>query len=344
VGAAPRRVQGGIVTSVAPRALSVAELQAAVEAAWQGDFRPTGSTRGRTTTREPTGSADATVGSGGSSGRLVRDGGRSAGIQARGQLADSLGDAATCLPGLASGHRSVVVVAAHPGAGASSVALAVAVVVAESDMCTHLVDCAAPNLSGLVASSDTELGTDGSGWRKGRRGSVTIHRPGAKSVAGPPLLTRTSARPDAGLALVLDPAWPSAEPAVAASRIIDLPESTELIVVTRVSVPGLRATEGLLAHLPGRSPLIAAIGAGRWPGVVTASCGPYVRAARAAGRVVAAPLDPDLAVTGLSTDPLPRPLLAAARALARFASPWSVPTRSAADRTHLSTLAGRPNG
>src|SRR4051812_2315580 len=73
------------------------------------------------------------------------------------------------------GHPVVLVVAGHAGAGASTVALAVAEGLAE-DRPVQLVDYAEPVRSGLAAASAIELGTDGAGWRRGRRGRLDVFR------------------------------------------------------------------------------------------------------------------------------------------------------------------------
>jgi len=96
--------------------------------------------------------------------------------------------------------------------------------------------------------------------------------------------------------------------------------SAELVVVTRLTVPGVRQTEHLLATL--RVPaVLAVVGSGRWPGEVTASCGPAIRAAREAGRAVMVPVDRRLEISGLIADPLPKPVSAAGKSLAAHLSP-----------------------
>src|SRR3954471_15249765 len=81
------------------------------------------------------------------------------------------------IPGVAFdvGHPVVLVVAGHAGAGASTVALAVAEGLAEGRR-VQLVDYAEPVRSGVAAASTIELGTDGAGWRRGRRGRLDIFR------------------------------------------------------------------------------------------------------------------------------------------------------------------------
>jgi hypothetical protein len=115
--------------------------------------------------------------------------------------------------------------------------------------------------------------------------------------------------------LVVDVGWPAAAALATTGWVGELLAGQQLVVVCRVSVPGVRQAEQLLTELP-RPPLIAAVGPVRWPGVVTASCGPGLRAARAAGRVVGLPTVRPLEVTGLTADPLPRPVASAGGELA----------------------------
>ena len=77
------------------------------------------------------------------------------------------------------GRRWVAVVGAHRGAGASTVALALADAAATAGWPVHLVSCNAPAECGLVGAATVELGTDPAcDWRTGRRGaSVTLARP-----------------------------------------------------------------------------------------------------------------------------------------------------------------------
>jgi hypothetical protein len=64
-----------------------------------------------------------------------------------------------------------------------------------------------------------------------------------------------------------------------------------IVLVCRVTVPGLRLAEQLLAELDGTSIVLAAVGSGRWPGEVAASVGDRVRALREGRRVVTVPDD-----------------------------------------------------
>lgn len=202
----------------------------------------------------------------------------------------------------------IAVLAAHPGAGASTVALAISDAAAADDRRVHLVDTASPCRSGLVAAASEELGTEVSGaWRRGLRSGVTIDRPATElAPAGWP---NCSAGDVPGLTVV-DLAL--AEPENLARLVAD---RARPVVVCRPTVPGVRLTESLLAQMARQPAVIAAIGPSRWPGEVTASLGPRLRALRAAGRVVSVPTDRRLQITGPTSSPLPKPVRSAGRQL-----------------------------
>jgi hypothetical protein len=200
----------------------------------------------------------------------------------------------------------IAAVAAHAGAGASTVALAISDAAAADDLPVHLIDTAHPARSGLVAAASEELGTDVTGaWRRGVRSGVLIDRRATDlAPAGWPV------PPDGSALTVVDlgVAVPESLSGLAADRAC-------LIVVCRPTVPGVRLTEQLLGQLAHRPAAIAAIGPSRWPGEVTASLGPRFRALRAAGRVVPVPTDRRLQVTGLISSPLPKSVRSAGRQL-----------------------------
>ncbi len=294
-----------VVTGVEARTLSVVELQGALDAAWRGEFRPTDPPGGR--------SPKATSHGGRPQKRAVPDD--------RGAPPDHRSALGHVLSGLPANNPLAVVLPAHRGAGASTVALALGIALAKRDWRPHLIECSTPDQSGLAAATDTELGTSAAGWRFGTRGALTIHRPAAASVAGPPTLpeppvTRTSNSP-----LIVDPAWSSTEVVMGTGWAGGLAATAQVVLVLRTSVPGVQAAERILTRLSGRSSLVVVLGPGRWPGVVTASCGPLLFEARTEARVVALPIDDHLAFTGLTADPLPKSLQAAARVLAELAFP-----------------------
>ena len=217
------------------------------------------------------------------------------------------------------GCPAVAVLAGHAGAGASTVALAVADAAATAGIRVTLADCAEPGRSGLAAVTTAELGVDASGWRLGRRGAVQVDRLADRigAIEDIPTPRVDPVGPTGvGRLLVVDIGWPAGTALTAGGWVTEL-LAGELVVVCRASVPGVRQTEQLIAELP-RPPLVAVIGPTRWPGVVTASCGPGLRAAKAADRMVCLPVAGPLEVTGLTADPLPKSLAAAGRELAEL--------------------------
>jgi hypothetical protein len=224
---------------------------------------------------------------------------------------------ATPLPwaGADVGGPVVLAVAGHAGAGASTVALAVAEGLAE-DRRVQLVDYAEPVRSGLAAASAVELGTDGAGWRRGRRGRLDVFRLARCSADGefpPPPGTD-----DAEGLVVVDAGWSLT------TALLDSPGSlvrgAMVVVVTRVTVSAVRQTEHVLAAVDGEV-AVAAVGPARWPRVVEASCGPQLRELRSRGRVVRVPVDRRLETAGLTGDRLPKPVAAAGRSLAALLMP-----------------------
>ncbi|WNV75283.1 hypothetical protein [Geodermatophilus sp. DSM 44513] len=217
------------------------------------------------------------------------------------------------------GGPMVLAAAGHAGAGASTVALAVAEGLAESRR-VHLVDYAEPVRSGLVAASSIELGTDGAGWRHGRRGGLDVFRLARRSADGElPPVPETD---DAERLVVVDAGWSLT------CALLDFPGSlvrgAMVVVVTRVTVPAVRQTEHLLGAVDGTA-VVAAVGPARWPQVVEASCGPQLRELRVRGRVVPVPVDRRLEPAGLTGDRLPKPVAAAGRALAALLVPSGSP-------------------
>jgi len=197
----------------------------------------------------------------------------------------------------------IAVVAAHAGAGASTVALAIADVLAAAGKPVRLIETAHPARSGLVAASSAEMGLDPTGeWRRGSRELATIYRrTGDASPAGWPDLEPH------GADTVIDLGLPA--PA-SVSRLVE--DKPHLVVVCRPCIPGVRITEHLLAAVGEQPVVVAAVGPKRWPGEVTHSLGPRLRLLRERGLVVAVDDDRALQVTGPTHAPLPKAVLAAA--------------------------------
>jgi hypothetical protein len=243
----------------------------------------------------------------------------------RGQASRAAVTGTACRPDASSipwaafavGGRLVPVVAGHAGAGASTVALAVAEGLAESRR-VQLVDYAEPVRSGLVAASAIELGADGA-WRRGRRGRLDVVRLVRQPAdGGVPPLPETG---DAEGLVVVDAGWSLT------CALLDAPGPLvrgAMVVVTRVTVPAVRQTERVLAAVDGEV-AVAAVGPARWPQVVEASCGPRLRELRSRGRVVRVPVDCRLETAGLTGDRLPKPVAAAGRSLAALLVPAGSP-------------------
>jgi len=208
---------------------------------------------------------------------------------------------------LAAGWLAVL--AAHAGAGASTVALGLTDALTAAGRTPRLIEAAQPSKSGLVGSATAEMGLDSSGaWRRGAREMATIYRRAGE---------------------VNPIGWPDPEPGVT-ETVVDLGLPTaagldrlagdrvDVVVVCRPSIPGVRMAEQTLIDLDGLRVAVASVGPKRWPGEVTASLGPRLRAAREAGVVVAVDLDRRLQVTGPTQAPLPKPLLRAAADLLRL--------------------------
>ncbi len=224
---------------------------------------------------------------------------------------------------------TAMVLGAHPGAGSSVVALALAEAAARRDAAdgsapVRLVDAAPQATSGLICAAERELGVDPSGWRIGFRGEVEIHRITAAVESSehlPELATFESDR------LVVDAGRPFSELLAAPNPIAALVHRVPLVLVCRATVPGVRRAERVVADLPGR-PVVVGVGARRWPGPVRATFGPLLSAAHDAGRVALMPADVRLEINGIDADPLPKALTAAAMRLLDLIWPPALQTAS----------------
>jgi hypothetical protein len=229
--------------------------------------------------------------------------------------------------------RWVSVVAAQAGAGASTVALAIADVAAAVGRGAHLVETANLTRFGLAAVADAELGVDPDGaWRRGSRGRVTIHRRASDEI---PTDWPTLAASEDDL-VVIDLGSPMPDSVTRLST-----GGCPTVIVCRSTVPGVRLAEQVLNAVTGPV-IIASLGGGRWPGEVSASLGPRLRALLAGNAVVTVPTVRRLEVTGLTSSPLPKPVVAAGRSLLGLidathpgkatASAQSAPRRKGTDR------------
>jgi hypothetical protein len=96
-----------------------------------------------------------------------------------------------------------------------------------------------------------------------------------------------------------------------------------VVVVTCVTIPGLRHLESTLGRL-GQIPTVGAVvGPSRrhWPKEVQRSFGALTRDLDRRGRLIVIPRDPRLELAGIDSSPLPSPLLEAARSILKLTIP-----------------------
>lgn len=206
----------------------------------------------------------------------------------------------------------VVAVVGCPGTvGATTVAVALATVAGAA----RVVECCSFTASGLSAAGSAELGSD-AGWLRSTRGIVGLERTadlhGAVVDLPTPLATAT------GRLTVLDVGWDLAQ--VLSTRCwlrTQVRAATRLVVVTAATGPGLHHLDTIAALLPSTPLTVAVIGppVKKWPAPARAAMTPAVRRLLDRDRLIAVPHDPRLAAAGLTADPLPPPVLAAAHQL-----------------------------
>lgn len=233
-------------------------------------------------------------------------------------------------PNTAIPTRWVLVLGAHSGAGASTIALAIGEAARGVDEpCdVRLVEYAAdPTRSGLTAAAAAELGLDATGdWRRGQRGDLTLYRRQAGgsepwSAAAAPQqmwpadITQGHGARDQLVVVDLSGAgWSSA------NSTRDLSPADAAIVVLRASVPGVRNAEVLIDQLhevlrPGTPMVAAVVGPKRLPNVVTAAFGPRLSELRDSNALVSVPIHGRLTIAGLTGDALPKSVSAAGEAI-----------------------------
>jgi hypothetical protein len=234
-------------------------------------------------------------------------------------------------PGTALSGRVVMVVGCHGGAGASTLALAVAQAALASGRSARLLDCASPQRSGLLTAVDAELGVDGSGWRRGRRARLPIDRL-CDVLSSPTDVPAPPEQPPGGAEVtVVDTGWGVADVLAGDSWLAQEAGSAAMVLVARATIPALRQLEQGLATCPG-DPVVAVLGPTRWARSVHATAGRLLKAAESAGRVVIVPVDRHLSAAGITCAPLPKAVLEAgrqiiARVLAADSDPGSAEHR-----------------
>ena len=200
----------------------------------------------------------------------------------------------------AAAFEPCLVMGAHPWAGTSSVALALADQASSRHGRTILLDTAPPEASGLLTVARREL-PPRDGWAVGARGSVEVRRTLSSDSDRQPAATGE------GKVLV--------DAGCHDAGRVDRDGHAGVVLVCRSTIPGLRAAEVALHRLGVPGIVLAAVGHRRLPRVVEASAGPRVAELLASGRVVCFDHDRRLATEGLDDRPLPKTLLASASRL-----------------------------
>lgn len=206
------------------------------------------------------------------------------------------------------------VVGVVPQAGASTLALAMATIRGG-----RVVECCTATASGLATAVTAEMGVTASGWVIGRREGVHIARTSAIHRCLDEIPVPEDVPAGTGTS-VLDVGWDLGQVLTGDGWLTaSVLNSPSVLLVTTVNVPGLRRLEVAADLLGIDRVVVAARGSDprRWPRQVRGAAGDHARALHAAGRWVALPHERDLAVRGLDSTPLPRPLLAVAEDLWR---------------------------
>lgn len=193
-------------------------------------------------------------------------------------------DAASDVEAAAAGRPRLGVAGVGGGVGTTTVALAIA----EALAADVLLEWCPSQHSGLGSAPTVELGED-SGWSWGTRptpdgGVLRIARQAAGS-----------------------PQWQFDDLVVVEDQgCWDLSKRQPAVVVARCSVPGVRRLEAVLAHHPEAVPVL--VGARVLPRPVLGAFGPILRRSRDAGRLGLVPECSLLRVTGITGEPLSKPL------------------------------------
>ena len=178
--------------------------------------------------------------------------------------------------------RGACVVGAHPGAGATTVAVALADALDAIGRPGTLLDLApSPD---AFAAAECEVDLPGAGLASGATRADPGAAPAYARGGGPEVLERPCRRRSDGVAQEPGPGLPGHTPKRPPSDT-DLPDGAVLAVV----------------------------GCSRWPKVVAASLGPTLQRAMSDGRIVFFPHDRDLELNGVDAEPLPSSARAAGR-------------------------------
>ena len=209
------------------------------------------------------------------------------------------------------GEIPVVAIGCLGSAGTSTVALALAAAAERA----RVIECAPGACSGLAGAATAELGTLADGWAAGRREDLRILRradqlPAPDDVPLPPA-------GEAGVTVV-DCWWEVRQSLHAAGWLGDLLRSCgRVVLVTPASIPGFRRVEICLGMLGPPRCWVTVTGAPkrRSEAPLDRWVGPLTEQLRDDGRLVRFPFIPQLAVSGITSGPLPKPVQVAASEL-----------------------------
>jgi hypothetical protein len=210
----------------------------------------------------------------------------------------------------APGEAPILVVGCASGVGASTLALLLAAATASG----RVVECGPASRSGLAGASTAELGPAGDGWLRGRRDDTGIQRrtdnPTGPDEVPPPLPGQP------GRAAVIDAGWELHELLAADGWLGDLARTCRhVVLVGRASIPGVARLEACLARFDPERCWAVLAGTSALPKPVDHALGPRTRQLREAGRLHLLPANPGLAMSGITTEPFPRPLLRTAHTI-----------------------------
>lgn len=208
--------------------------------------------------------------------------------------------------------RTVVVAGAAGRVGASTVALAIATA---AQMPARVVECCSPHASSFAAAASAELGVDDNGWRHGTRGQVVIERT-TTAVDHPNQIPVPS--PTSTALTVIDTSWNLGQLTTDRAWVREVLDTVPLVLVTVATVPGMRALNVAMHLVDRHAPIVCAVVGPRrkkWPRQVVAAMSPTVAATDAAGRLVTVDEHHQLAVAGLTPEPLPPDLVTVGRSL-----------------------------
>jgi hypothetical protein len=203
------------------------------------------------------------------------------------------------------------------GCGGSTGATTVALLLAEAAGRSRVVECAPGGRSGLAGASTAELGATANGWVEGSRGDVRIQR--RREHAQSPDAVPLPVPGWPGGVTVVDAWWDLRQVLASGGWLADLVRGCpRVVLVARATLPGMRQLESDLALVEAeRCWAVATCLATRLPRTVEHSLGVRTSELRQTGRLISLPDDRSLALSGITTEPLPRSFTRSASLLTR---------------------------